>query len=245
MFFKKRLASALWPRYSHIVDMINHNPEMMEWIRKHSDIPVFQTRSDYFNFVNDTVLQERQIDYLEFGVFRGASMLWWSDANRHPQSRFWGFDSFQGLPEEMHWAIGGTPVGHLSVHGKVPAINDHRVQMVKGLFQDTLDEFLDTYRPAGTLVLHLDADIYSATLYVLAKLDRLIACGAVLMFDEFPSALQEFRAFRDYVSSHRRAYKPLATCVHRYAIAMGSSHDVIESFLRAAPKESLAGPAAS
>src|SRR4051794_18834378 len=41
------------------------------------------------------------IDYLEFGVWEGASMRWWAARNTHPDSSFVGFDSFEGLP--VNW----------------------------------------------------------------------------------------------------------------------------------------------
>jgi O-methyltransferase len=230
--FIKRLAALAWPKYSRLIDMINRNPDMVEWIRANQHIPSFASRHDYFDHLQRVVLHGRQIDFLEFGVFKGASLKWWAEANANPASRFWGFDSFEGLPETMDWMVGGTPVGHLSVNGLVPDVGDARVEMVKGMFQDTLDPFLDRYTPRGTLVVHLDADIYSSTLFALTKLDRHIARGAIVLFDEFPSALQEYRAFVDYVSSHGRAYRALATSVYRYAFAMGANEQVIESLLR-------------
>jgi hypothetical protein len=37
--------------------------------------------------------------YLEFGVYEGASMRWWSEHLTTPEARFIGFDSFKGLRE--------------------------------------------------------------------------------------------------------------------------------------------------
>ena len=37
--------------------------------------------------------------YLEFGVFEGETMRWWSQHLDTPGARFVGFDSFEGLPE--------------------------------------------------------------------------------------------------------------------------------------------------
>jgi O-methyltransferase len=226
---RKRLSVLAWPKYSMVVDMVNQNPRMMAWLDQHGNVPKYTERHDYFSFVHGLV--NRPIDYLEFGVWKGASVKWWSEANTHPESRFVGFDSFGGLTEPMKWAVGGTAPGHLSVHGAVPKFDDKRIRMVKGYFQDTLDDFLDSFRPQNTLVIHLDADLYSSTLYALAKLDRLIGNGAIVMFDEFPSALQEYRAFTDYVSSFNRKYRLLATCAYRFAFAMGKSEEVIEELL--------------
>src|SRR5437879_13248879 len=38
-------------------------------------------------------------NYMEFGVAQGQSFRWFMQQNKHPESRFYGFDTFTGLPE--------------------------------------------------------------------------------------------------------------------------------------------------
>ena len=86
------------------------------------------------------------IDYLEFGVFQGESMRHWVTLNQHPDSRFYGFDSFEGLPEDWKRFDGQMVKAHFDVKGSVPDIDDPRVSFVRGWFQETVDEFLAVVR---------------------------------------------------------------------------------------------------
>ena len=53
---------------------------------------------------------------------------------------------------------------------KLPRFDDPRVRLVKGWFNDTLPPFLREFRPHPTLILHLDADLYSSTIFVLRQM---------------------------------------------------------------------------
>lgn len=44
-------------------------------------------------------LATRRIHYFEFGVAGATSFRWWLAQNGNPDSRFHGFDTFEGLPE--------------------------------------------------------------------------------------------------------------------------------------------------
>src|SRR5262245_60358582 len=57
-------------------------------------------REELFAHVHRLVPSGEPIDYLEFGVWRGQSISRWAALNRHPASRFVGFDSFYGLPQQ-------------------------------------------------------------------------------------------------------------------------------------------------
>lgn len=130
--------------------------------------------------------------YLEFGVFEGESMRYWSEHLKNPQAQLHGFDSFTGLPED--WNI-DSPKGLFSTQGKVPELPDPRVRFFKGWFEDTLPH----YHPPEheTLILNMDADLYSSTSYVLNVFQPLISVGTYLYFDEFADRFNELRAFTE------------------------------------------------
>jgi O-methyltransferase len=149
------------------------------------------------------------IDYLEFGVHKGDSIVRWAELNRNPESRFFGFDSFEGLPEDYNPSYRR---GTFDTGSAEPRINDPRVSFVKGWFQRTLPGFVDGFTPRSRLVVHNDSDLYSSTLFVLTEMDRFLVPGTIIIFDEFSSPLHEFRAFHDYLSAYMRESKALAIC---------------------------------
>jgi hypothetical protein len=146
-----------------------------------------------YSWLNREHLHDTPIEYLEFGVYNGDSLRAWCSLNSHPGSRFFGFDSFEGLPED--WTA-GKPAGTFKT--ALPSIEDGRCKLVKGLFQDSLYSFLDGFHPTGRLIVNIDCDLYSSALFCLTALDRWLAPGSVLMFDEFDDLENEFSAFSDW-----------------------------------------------
>lgn len=146
------------------------------------------------------------ITYLEFGVYRGASLSWWLHRIPHPESRFVGFDTFTGLPE--FWRA-TEPEGHFSTGGKLPNITDSRCSFEVGTFQETLPGFVGRHDLSGKLVIHLDADLFTSTLFVLTTLARVLKRGDILLFDEFSCPLDEYRAFDEFVHSYYLNYEVL------------------------------------
>jgi hypothetical protein len=193
------------------LDVICSLPKIEAWRKRHvaKDCPVFSEREQLYDHLLATELHGAPIDYLEFGVYKGESLAYWCGHNLHADSRFFGFDTFTGLPENWRKFSGDMPKNAFDLRGALPQINDPRVHFVKGLFQDTLDGFLAGFEPRSHLVLHNDSDLYSATLYVLTRCHNLLKPGVIIIFDEFSSVLNEFRALDDYCSAYCRKYDVL------------------------------------
>jgi hypothetical protein len=186
-------------------------PEFNDYYSKHHD---YNKRYDlYQNLIHSEQLNA--IYYLEFGVARGHSFKWWVQNNIHKKSRFVGFDTFTGLPED--W--GYFKKGEMSSEGKIPDIDDNRCMFIPGIFQKTLPSFLTNYHSDLRKVVHLDADIYSSTLYVLSMIAPYLKMGDILIFDEFNVPLHEFRAYSDFTSSFLIKTKLIGAVNNYYQVA--------------------------
>ena len=211
---KRELIARLLPRGVPFSEVLNDNARFVAVRRQRfSSCPEFATRDALY----DAVAPAGAITYLEFGVWKGASIDYWRKLNTHPDSRFYGFDSFEGLPED--WET-GHPKGTFSTSGTIPNIDDARVSFVKGWFQDTLRSFLKETTLSNRLVVNVDCDLYSATLFVLGTLDKYFAPGTIIIFDDFYSMSHEFKAFYHYDISFGRTWKAIGRLPHCIKVAI-------------------------
>ncbi|MFW6232429.1 MAG: class I SAM-dependent methyltransferase [Bacteroidota bacterium] len=209
----------------HFLKITAYIAELSKWLsknRKNCPNDFYTLKFDhkkreslYEQIITDYNL-DTNIDYLEFGVSRGNSFRWWIDRIKDRDARFYGFDTFTGLPED--W--GPFKKGDMGNENSPPVINDDRHEFYQGLFQQTLLPFLSNYNPAKRKIVHMDADIYSATLYVLTLLTPFIKPGDIIIFDEFNVPLHEFKAFSEWSSSFYIDYKVLGGVNNFYQTAI-------------------------
>jgi len=205
MFRPFVLRSACWFIPGRLASCFNNLASLSRvsnWMRDHRGMDCTGDRTALYERILHSEGLDAPIDYLEFGVYRGASLKWWCEHITCPEAHFYGFDCFEGLPED--WGVAGA--GTFDTGGKLPAINDRRNKFVVGQFQHTLRPFLEQHPLQRRKVIHMDADLYTSTLYVLAHLAPHLRAGDVLIFDEFGSlrmSQHEFRAFEDFCASFR------------------------------------------
>lgn len=116
---------------------------------------------DLFEYILETKVVQT-FDYLKFGAYRGESINWWLN-NSGSDSSLYGFDSFKDLNEDWYF---GCPKGTFHV-GKEPSIVAPNISFIKGWFEDSLVQFLFEEKLKENLIIHLDADLYSPTIFVL------------------------------------------------------------------------------
>lgn len=224
VFFASKLHAVTYP-VSGFLQLLAGMGRLSRWISRHRDVPYndfytpkfdYGKRFDLYRHVFEAERLDGPIDYLEFGVAKGTSFAWWVEANSHPGSRFYGFDTFTGLPED--W--GPFKKGDMSAGNKPPDIEDPRVSFFQGLFQQTLHPFLEQSSFRSRKVIHMDADLYSSTLFVLTSLAPYLKPGDVLFFDEFNVPLHEFKAFSEFVEAFYLDYEVLGAINNYYQVAI-------------------------
>jgi O-methyltransferase len=180
--------------------------KLSKWVRQtpKPDYNDFYTKShDYsrrYELYKHVIRSENlsNIYYIEFGVAEGQSFKWWVEKIKSEDSRFVGFDTFRGLPED--W--GYFKKGDMSANDSFPDVNnDIRCQFVKGIFQETVPLFLKEFKTDLRKVIHMDADIYTSTLFALTMIGPYLKKDDIIMFDEFNVPMHEFKAFTEFLSS--------------------------------------------
>lgn len=164
--------------------------------------------------------------WLEFGVFCGRSI---EQLSRKCPHDIFGFDSFEGLPEEWD---SNNPKACFSLNGQIPAgyiIGENHsmfnrnlpnniapwpenVKLVQGYFDSVLPKFLEKYEGDVALV-HIDSDIYSSAKTVFDNLKGRIKLGTLIIFDELLDyndyRKHEIKAFAEFLLDTGLDYEPL------------------------------------
>jgi tetratricopeptide (TPR) repeat protein len=167
----------------------------IEWIMSLPELP--QIHFNRWALFDAAVARaDRNRPMYEFGVWMGNSFRYLIDS--FPAG--FGFDTFEGLPENWH----GLPPGTYSSFGQVPNILG--ADFITGEFRDTLPGFFGEARPMAGLI-NFDADLYSSTMTALTHAAPVIDDRTVLIFDELIVnrnwEQDEFRALREFCEANK------------------------------------------
>jgi hypothetical protein len=146
-------------------------------------------------------------DILEFGVYKGSTITA-IRGSIGPDYKVYGFDSFEGLPED--WQDTQCTKGFFSTNKQVPNITG--VIFFAGWFENTLKEYVKISN--NIKFIHMDCDLYSSTKTVLDNIGKLILPGTVIVFDEWRFTNtegklvngDEKRAFEEWTLINNRTY---------------------------------------
>ena len=181
--------------------------ETADYIEKYMIcVPTFPHPEDILNFALSQISKRGLV--LEFGVYSGNTIN--QIAKKLSDTIIYGFDSFEGLPE--NWRSGfykGT------FKRKEMPIVEPNVELIVGWFDDTLKDFVKEHNQYCSF-LHIDCDLYSSTKTIFEELGNYIQTGTVILFDEYfnyPGWKNgEFKAFQEFVGKNSVRYEYIAYC---------------------------------
>lgn len=186
-----------------------------------------QQRYDHLEKVCSSELIDGEI--LEFGVYQGGTINFIAD--KFPNQILYGFDSFEGLPE--HWdtsynnKFNKFKKGYFALDN-LPEVRDN-VRLVKGLFNNSLPEWIAKNKIEVIKLLHIDSDLYSSANTIFNNLNNFIVPGSVIVFDEFyPWSRKryetweehEYKAFCEWVNLYNRKFEVLYRTTHQQCSVM-------------------------
>ena len=161
---------------------------------------------------------------LEFGVASGNTINY---ILKFTNDKVYGFDSFEGLPE--NWRD-GFDKGAFSRNGNLPQVNNN-VELIKGWFNETLINFIETHNKKVSFI-HIDVDLYSSTKYILNVLKNYIDKDCIIVFDElvnyegFDGDNGELRAFYEFITENTVDYEWIGMNGNLYMEETGLNNQV-------------------
>lgn len=138
-------------------------------------------------------------DVLEFGVFKGASLIRIATFRNLLENDFSrkivGFDIFGKFPlvddeldnsfikEFENEAGDGIKIKELKKF--IQTKNFQNIKLIKGDINETLSSFLEENPHLKISLLHLDVDVYKPTKHILENLYSRVVKGGVIIFDDY------------------------------------------------------------
>ncbi len=158
-------------------------------------------------------------DYLEFGIFNGSSLasMYVTVKRLGINSRFFGFDAFEGLPagaekeDDGVWKKGFYACSFEKMQECLQRnnVNPNDVNWIKGWYQDTLNkETIEKYKIKKIGIVFIDCDTYSSSKAVLDFVGPLLTEEAILCFDDWKlndldvKGMGEYKSFNEFLESH-------------------------------------------
>lgn len=162
--------------------------------------------------------------YYEFGIFKGCPLLFAQKLISKfagKEFKFYGFDSFEGMPESSIDYVGGycSPGAYaVSLEEVVACMSEHgadwsRIKLIQGWISEKfLRKYLALFIKRPPTILVIDTDIYEPCRDILNSMGPVLLPGTIILFDNFrinprdehggPNAHEDRKALLEYLSEN-------------------------------------------
>ena len=144
----------------------------------------------------------------EFGVLKAKTLN--LIAKNFLNQKVYGFDSFEGLPEDWHLTDENVfEKGRMKIDS-LPKVNSN-VELVVGWYHKTIPEWKKTFKD-NIKFIHIDCDLYSSTSTIFEQLNNQIVDGTVIQFDDF----YNWKNLSNYTKWQQGIYKALLEWTEKF-----------------------------
>ena len=172
------------------------------------EVLLFDNKQSLWDYTIKKIEVLSSCDILEFGCYKATSINYF--ANKLPNNKFYGFDSFQGLPSD--WFGQNIPMGTFDLKLNLPRVSKN-VELIPGWFDESLPKFFEKNPELNTSFLHIDSDTYESACTVLIHARDHLKPGVFILFDEYLSYPNwengEFLAWQEFCSENSIKYRYL------------------------------------
>ena len=168
-------------------------PQIHELISYNRKEEIIRTSLEY------TALTEIKGDYLEFGMWKGGSMIAAYHLSKRISAlsdmRFYGFDSFGGIPtltvnqdEAKEFPPGTFSASLDEVRRNLlqAKVDMSRIELIPGWYSETLNDQTRQKLPLrAAAVVNVDCDVYESTVPVLDFIKPYLIDGSIVIFDDW------------------------------------------------------------
>jgi hypothetical protein len=190
------------------------------------NIPNIEENPLFYLFNTMNLQHKPNTLWLEFGVYKGETINFIAS---HTQDKVYGFDSFYGLPEMWR---DGYEIGKFSLNGEMPTEINSNVELVQGMIENTLPEFLKTHNQKISCI-HVDVTLYSSTKAILDNVKNYLDTDCIIIFNElvnypgFDGETGELRAFYEFITENNVNYDWLGMYGNIEMNNYGYNHEIV------------------
>lgn len=112
-----------------------------------------------------------------------------------------------------------VPEGTFSSGGNTPELYDSRLKFIICWFQKSISIAFKSVESVDQIVLHHDADLYTSTLYCLAKTEHLLKLESTIIVDDCANIMRLNEAFRNYKLAFTREFRLICSAPRLTTVA--------------------------
>jgi hypothetical protein len=138
-------------------------------------------------------------DILEFGVFKGASLIrfltYRSILENNFSRKIIGFDTFKKFPKQKKTSDiklvkdftldAGHPISKENLNKILVRKKFENFELIEGNVENTLKKFIKKNDNTKISLLHLDMDVYKSTKFVLNLLEKRMVKNGIILVDDY------------------------------------------------------------